>query len=80
MPTTAVFQVRVDPALGEKVKAEASRQNISANRVWINAINLLLKTEKEREWREGFEAMGLDPDCNNVEYMLPAAREVVFGE
>lgn len=35
--------------------------------------------EKEEEWRAGFEAMGRDPDMG-VEFMLPAAREVVFGE
>ena len=37
-----------------------------------------LAQEKERVWREGFEAMGRDPDMD-VEYMLPAAREVLFG-
>ena len=35
---------------------------------------------KEQEWREGFEAMGHDPDVNDVEYMLPAAREVLFAD
>ena len=34
--------------------------------------------EKEQEWREGFEAMGRDPDMD-VEYLLPAAREVISG-
>ena len=32
----------------------------------------------EQEWRAGFEAMGRDPDTNDVEYMIPAAREVLF--
>ena len=34
---------------------------------------------KEQEWQAGFEAMGSDPDVNNVEYMLFAAQEVVFN-
>jgi hypothetical protein len=33
---------------------------------------------KEQEWQAGFEAMGSDPDVNNVEYMLFAAQEVLF--
>ncbi|MEO7717388.1 MAG: toxin-antitoxin system HicB family antitoxin [Capsulimonas sp.] len=78
MPAT--IQLRVEPALNEKIKAQAARQNISANKLLINAINLYLEAEKEREWREGFEAMGRDPDTNNVDFMLPAAREVVLGE
>ena len=34
---------------------------------------------RDQEWRAGFEAMGADPETNNVEYMIPAAREVLFG-
>lgn len=33
---------------------------------------------KKQEWQAGFEAMGNDPDVNNVEYMLFAAQEVLF--
>ena len=41
----------------------------------------LLREEeaKAEEWRAGFEAMGRDPDTNNVEYAISAAREVIFG-
>jgi hypothetical protein len=78
MPAT--IQLRVDPVLGEKVKAQAARQKISANKLVIEAIKIYLEAEKEREWREGFEALGRDPDTNNVDYMLPAAREVIFGD
>jgi len=80
MSELAVFNLRVDPGLGEQIKAQASRQHISANRLLINAVNQYLKAEKEREWCEGFEAMAADPDCNDVEYMLPAAREAILGE
>ncbi len=38
-----------------------------------------LEKAKEQEWQAGFEAMGSDPDVNNVEYMLFAAQEVVFN-
>ena len=37
----------------------------------------LQAVEKERERREGFEAMGRESDTNSVEFMLPAAREVL---
>ena len=82
MPT-AVFQLRADPELLQEVKAMASKRQVSANRFLVDAIQASLKREKEqekeKEWREGFEAMGCDPDTNNVEYMLPAAKEVLFG-
>ncbi len=32
------------------------------------------------EWREGFEAMGKDPECSNVEYAIHAQAEVVLGD
>lgn len=38
------------------------------------------EADKDREWRAGFEAMGSDPDTNDVDYLLPAAREVVFSD
>ena len=82
MPT-AVFQLRADDELFREVKELAGKRQVSANRFLVEAIRAILKREKElekeREWREGFEAMGRDPDTNNVEYMLPAAREVLFG-
>ena len=36
--------------------------------------------EREQEWREGFEALGRDPETSNVEYAIPAAWEVVFDD
>lgn len=82
MPT-AVFQLRADDALLQEVKEIASKRQVSANRFLVEAIQATLEREKElekeREWREGFEAMGRDPDTNNVEYAIPAAREVLFG-
>lgn len=80
---TAVFQLRADHALLQEVKALAARRRISANRLLVDVIRASLQTEKdreqEREWREGFEAMGRDPDTNSAEYALPAAREVLGG-
>jgi len=82
-PPTAVFQLRTERELLQEVKDLAAKRQVSTNRFLVNAIKASLQQEKEqekeREWREGFEAMGRDPDTNNVEYMLPAAREVVFG-
>ena len=82
MPT-AVFQLRADDELLREVKALASKRQVSANRFLVEAIKDSLKREKEqekeREWRAGFEAMGQDADVNDVEYMIPAAREVLFG-
>lgn len=75
---TAVFQLRAEPELLQQVKEVAARRRVSANRYLVDAVKARLALEKEQEWREGFEAMGRDPDTD-VEYMLPAAREVIFG-
>lgn len=79
-----VLQLRADPALLREIKSRASQRQISANRFVVEAVQAVLRSEaekeKEQEWRAGFEAMGRDPDTNNVEYALPAAREVLFGE
>jgi post-segregation antitoxin (ccd killing protein) len=80
MAASVSFQVRVEPDLMREVKNEASRRHVSVNRVLTDAISSYLKAEKEREWREGFEAMGRDSDSCDAEYLLPAAREVILGE
>ena len=83
MPT-AVFQLRADDELLREVKELAGKRRVSANRFLVEVIESTLKREreleKEREWREGFEAMGRDPDVNDVEYAFHAQREVLFGE
>lgn len=76
--TTAVFQLRAEPELLQQVRELAAKYRVSANRYVVEALKAKLAQEKEQEWREGFEAMGRDPDMD-VEYMLPAAREVIFG-
>ena len=75
---TTMFQLRAETELMQEVKELAAKRRISANRFLIEAIQASLQSEKEREWREGFEAMGRDGDTD-VEYLLPAAREVLFG-
>jgi predicted transcriptional regulator len=78
-PPSAVFQLRADPKLLQEVKALASKRHVSANRFLVEAVEAAIAREKEQEWREGFEAMSRDPDVNNVEYAIPAAQEVMFG-
>jgi hypothetical protein len=51
---------------------------MEADALQLDDENELLEKTKEQEWQAGFEAMGSDPDVNNVEYMLFAAQEVVF--
>lgn len=69
----AVFQLRADPELLREVKGRATPHGVSANRFVVEAIPSALEREKEEERREGFEAMGRDPDTSSVEFMLPAA-------
>ena len=76
--STSVFQLRADQELLQQVKDVAARRKVSANRYLVDTIKARLAMEKEQEWKEGFEAMGRDPDMD-VEYLLPAGREVIFG-
>lgn len=80
----SVLQLRADQDLLQEIKARAGQQQVSANRFVVEAVKTVLRSEKEKEkeqeWRTGFEAMGRDPDTNDVEYALPAAREVLFGD
>lgn len=64
----------------QEVKEAAQRRNISANRYILSAIEARLKAERDQQWREGFEAMGRDAEASDVEYLLPAAREVALGD
>lgn len=81
--STAVFQLRAEDELLREIKELAGKRQVSANRFVVEAIKESLKREKEREkereWREGFEAMARDPDLNDVEYLIPAAQEVLGG-
>jgi len=74
------IQLRVDEALGARIKAEAARKHVSANQWLIDAVTQRLETEEDREWRAGFEAMGKDLECNNVDYAIHAQAEVVLGD
>ena len=51
----------------------------ATRRLEADVLRLLINAFREQEWRAGFEAMGADSDTNTVEYMIPAAREVLFG-
>jgi hypothetical protein len=53
---------------------------MEADALQLDDENELLEKTKEQEWQAGFEAMGSDPDVNNVEYMLFAAQEVLLDD
>lgn len=62
---TADLQLQAEPDLLATARLVTSEVNAS--------------TQKTDEvWRAGYEAMGCDPDTN-VEYMIPAANEVLQG-
>ncbi len=75
---TAVFQLHADQELLRQIKDLAAKSNVIANRYLVDAIKEKVAKEKEQEWKLGFEAMSRDPDMD-VEYMLSAGHEVVFG-
>ena len=58
---------------------QATTAGIAGGRTQLSTPLSRQEMEKEQEWRVGFEAMGRDPDTNNVEYALPAAREILLG-
>lgn len=73
-----LFHLRDEQELLQQLNSVAAKRKISTNRYLVDAIKGRLAAEKEQEWREGYEAMGRDPDMD-VEYMLLAAQEVIFG-
>ena len=72
--------LRIEADVLEGVKEAANKRNVSANRFIVSAIEAKLQAERDQEWREGFEAMGRDADSSDVEYLMPAAREVFLGD
>jgi post-segregation antitoxin (ccd killing protein) len=61
------IQLDVDQDCQDKIVAHAARRGISAAQFVLAAIRHRLESETETEWREGFEAMGRDPDTNNID-------------
>jgi hypothetical protein len=72
--------LKAEPELLERVTAAARRSGVSVNDFILSAIESKLQFERDQEWREGFEAMGRDSDVSDVEYLMPAAWEVVLGD
>ena len=77
---TKTLNLRIEPETLQEVKDAASRHNMSANRFIVSAIQAMLKAERDRLWREGFEAMGRDTEASDAEYMIAAAREVILAD
>lgn len=77
---TKTLNLRIEPGVLQEVKDAAQRHKVSANKYIVSAIEAMLKAERDREWREGFEAMGRDAEASDVEYLMPAAREVILGD
>jgi len=46
------IQLQVDEALEARIRAEAARQNVSANQWIIDLVTLRLQTDEECEWRK----------------------------
>lgn len=73
------FPVRANPELLEDVQSLARLKNLSANAVWIEAMEAYLKSEEDNAWRAAFEAAANDPDAMNVEYAYFAQAEVMLA-
>ena len=73
------FPVRANPELLDHVQVIAKNKNLSANAVWIEAMEAYLKSEEDKAWKECFEAAADDPDSMNVEYAYYAQAEVMLA-
>ncbi len=61
--------------------AQETRKSLGVGRSFYRTADVEVQRLKleDQEWQAGFEAMDNDLDVNDVEYMLPAAREVIFA-
>jgi len=59
-----IFALKADQELLLQVKDYAAKRWISANCYGVDAVKTRLKMDQEQEWREGFDAMGRDPDLD----------------
>jgi hypothetical protein len=73
------FALRANPDLLDGVQALARRKNLSANALWLEAMEAYLKGEEDKAWAESFEAMANDPEAMDIEYARFAQAEVMLA-
>jgi len=73
------FPLRANPELLEHVQDLAHKKNLSANALWIEAMEAYLRSEEDKAWAESFAAMADDPDAVNIEYARFAQAEVMLA-
>lgn len=71
--------IRLAPPLYRTVRDLARRRRKSVNGLVEEALLREIKTEAERRLYDAFGLLGEDAD-SDVEYALPAQREVVLGK
>lgn len=70
--------IRLDAVYAEKISKEAKRKGISINKLFLEAMDIYIKSEQDKEWAASFEAMADDPDVTDVSYARFSQSEVML--
>jgi hypothetical protein len=72
--------IRLPHDLYETARAVARRREMSLNALVRNALEVMAQDEEKARLYEAFGLLGEDVKESEVEFALPAQREVVTGE
>jgi hypothetical protein len=78
--STKSLTIRLPHDLYETARAVARRREMSLNALVKNALEVMAKDEDEARLYEAFGLLGVDVKESDVEFALPAQREVVTRE
>ena len=77
MADTRATTLRLPASIYEAARAVARRRRISLNRLLQDSLRAALDEDEGRRLREAFEDVARDIEDTDVEFALPAQREVV---
>lgn len=77
--TKRTLSLRLSSELYTQAQALAESQHVSLNNLLVQALQKLLKENREREIERGFAMLADDPD-SNVEYAIHAQAEVMLAD
>lgn len=77
---TTTISVRLPEELHRKSREIAKRRNLSLNTLVQESLAAAIQAEEDLLFYESFTLLGQDAEMCDVEYALPAQREVMLRE
>lgn len=79
-PVARQITLRLPEPLYEQVRELARKRRVSVNRLAQQSLEALAREALEEELRAAYDALGSAGEETDVEYFLPAFREVLDDE